>query len=145
MIHMDKNSLFTYKKDYLSKLILNGFIAAMHSHKTLFKSISSSKETQGLTIALAYLTESHNYFVNAETLVIDNVELLDMRNEFENMFNRFSVFNDEVLTNARTDHSHQWSDIEFRGFAESFKTVSNLLNIDEDDYWYNKALSSDTE
>ncbi|MBX8942546.1 hypothetical protein RKS58_02445 [Lysinibacillus capsici] len=142
---MDKNYEFSYKKKYLSTLILDGFISAMHSHKTLFKTLYTENSTHGMAIALAYLTEAHNYYVNAQTLLIDNVELLGERNEFDELFHRFSVYNKEFLTNARTDHSHQWSDIEFRDFVESFKPVAELLNIDEDSFWINKALSSDKE
>ena len=142
---MNKDFEFKHKKEYLSKLILDGFISAMYSHKTLFKTLHSENDTHGLAIALAYLTEAHNYYVNAETLLADNVELFDIRSEFENLFHRFSVYNKELLTNARTDHSHQWSDIEFRNFVESFKSVAELLNIDEDKFWTNKALSSDKE
>jgi hypothetical protein len=142
---MDQNFEFVHKKEYLGKLLLEGFISAMHSHKTLFKTLHSEKESHGLTIALAYLTEAHNCYLNAETLLVDNVQLFDIRSEFETLFHRFSVYNDELLTNARTDHSHQWSDIEFRNFVDSFKEVANLLNIDGDEYWVNKALSSDKE
>lgn len=138
---MDKDFYFTHKKEYLSKLILDGLISATYAHKTLFKSVYSDEKTHGLTIALAYLTEAHNFYLNAETLFVDNVELFDDRSEFKELFHRFSVFNKEVLTNARTDHSHQWSDIEFREFVNSFKSVAGLLNIDQDEYWINQALS----
>lgn len=142
---MDKNYEFSYKKKHLSNLILNGFISAMHSHKTLFKTTHTDSHTHGMAIALAYLTEAHNYYVSAQTLLIDNVELLGEHSEFDELFHRFSVYNDELLTNARTGHSHQWSDIEFRDFVKSFKSVAELLNIDEDEYWVNKALSSNHE
>ena len=142
---MDKDIEFKVKKDHLKQLIFKGFVSAMHSHKTLFKSVLSDDEPKILAIALAHLNESHNYHLNAETFLVDNVELFGERNEFESLFHRFSVYNDELLTNARTNHSHQWSDIEFRNYVESFKPVSYLLNIDEDQFWVNKALSSDEE
>lgn len=133
---MDRDSLFIHKKNFLSKLILDGFVSALYCHETLFKN-----EEQGLNVALAYLTEAHNYYLNAETFMVDNVELFDSRHEFEDLFHRFSVFNNEVLTNIRTNHSHQWSDIEYRAFVKSFKPVADLLNIDLDRYWVNQALS----
>lgn len=142
---MDKDFELEHKKEYLSKLVLNGFISAMHSHKELFKSVFKNDDNQKLTVALTYLNEAHTYYVNAETLLADNVEIFDIRSEFEELFHRFSVYNKEVLTNARTDHSHQWSDIEFRAFVESFKVVSDLLNLDEEKYWIDQALSSDEE
>lgn len=140
---MDKNYEFSYKKKHLSLLILDGFQSAMHSHKTLFKTLHSEKHTHGLAIALAYLTEAHSNFVNAQTFWIDNVDVFGEYSEFEDLFHRFSVYNNELLTNARTDHSHQWSDIEFRNFVDSFKYVARMLHIDEDEFWVNKALSDD--
>lgn len=136
---------FTYKKDHLKSLVYRGFVSAIYSHKTLFKAVLSDSQNQDLTIALAYLNEAHNLHVNAETFVINNVELFGERNEFELLFQRFSVYNDELLTNVRTDHSHQWSDIEFRSYVDAFKPVASLLNIDENQYWINKALSEDHE
>lgn len=142
---MDKDIEFEYKKEHLKRLIFNGFVSALHSHKTLFKSAFSENNTHSLTIALAYLSEAHNYHLNAETFVVDNLELFGDRNEFELLFQRFSVYNNEFLTNSRTDHSHQWSDIEFRSYVNSFKSVASLLNIDKDQFWINKALSEDDE
>ena len=142
---MDRSMIVEHKITYLKKLFLDGFVSAIHSHKELFNSVFNDNDTQKLTIALAYLNESHNYYVNAETLLTDNVELFDARSEFEDFFHCFHVYNKEVLTNIRTDHSHQWSDIEFRTFVESFKTVASLLDIDNEGYWVNLALSSNRE
>lgn len=138
---MDTDFTIEHKRKYLNKLILKGFISAMHSHKELFKSVFRDDDVQKLSIALAHLNEAQTYFTAAETLLVNNVELFGTRSEFDEFFHRFSVYNNEVLTNARTDHSHQWSDIEFRNFVKSFQTVAELLHIDEDGYWVNQALS----
>ncbi|WP_367387417.1 hypothetical protein ABZM97_09570 [Bacillus vallismortis] len=138
-----KNSDLDFKKQHLKKLIFSGFISAMHSHKTLFKTVLSDNSTLDLSVALAYLSEAHNYHVNAETFYLDNIELFGERSEIETLLQHFFVYNDEFLSNARTDHSHQWSDIEFRKFAESFKPAAELLNIKDIDYWVNQALSDE--
>lgn len=142
---MYENYESSYKKSLLASLVLNGFQSAIYSYKTLFKTLHSDEHTQELSIALAYLTEAHSNFLNAQTLWINNIDAFGEYSKFEELFHRFSVYNDELLTNARTDHSHQWSDMEFRDFVESFTPVAKILNIDEDEFWVSKALSSDNE
>ncbi|MCY9547308.1 hypothetical protein [Lysinibacillus xylanilyticus] len=141
---MDQDYEFKHKKEeYFSKLIFDGFISALNSHKTLFKTLDSKKETHGLTIAFAYLTEAHNYYLNAATLLAVDVELLDIRSEFDRLFYHFSEYNKAVLEDTQATLSHQWSDTKFRDFVNSFKKVANLLNIVGVDFFVNEALSSD--
>lgn len=137
----NEHEIFTAKKELLGKLFLKGFIAAHYAHKTLFKNIHSESSVQKIPVALSYLTEAHTYFVNAEIYLSENISVLGERNEFDSLIHKFSVFNQELLNNARTDHSHQWTDIEFREFVKSFKVASSLLSIDEDSYWVEHDLN----
>lgn len=140
---INEHEIFTSKKEVLGKLFLQGFISAHYSHKTLFESVFSEGEPWKFPVSLAYLTQAHTYFVNAEVYLSENISVFGERDEFDELIHRFSVFNKELLDNARTDHSHQWTDIEFRDFVGSFKTVSSLLSIDEDEYWINQALKEE--
>lgn len=140
-----KNELeiFTHKKRLLGELILDGFIAAYYSHKSLFSSIYSECSSNNMSVALAYLTEAHSYFVNAKIYFLENISVLGERDEIEYLIHRFSVYNKEFMQNARTDHSHQWSDIEFHNFVQAFKPAAALLSIDEDEFWIKRALKED--
>lgn len=132
------NEYYSYKKEHLKRLIFNGFLAAIESHKEIFK-----KPDDNSTLALAFLNQAHTYYVNAETLLVDNVDLFDVRHEFDELFQRFKVYNDEVLDVIQNTQNHQWSDIEFRSFVNKFKIVADLLDIQNPDYWIDKALSDE--
>lgn len=138
-----EHEIFISKKEFLGKLFLDGFISAHYSHNTLFENIFSENSTQKVPVALAYLTEAHTYFANAEIYLFENSSVLGERAEFDDLIHRFSVFNKELLNNACTDHSHQWTDIEFRNFVNSFKEVTSLLSIDEDGFWVKRALKEE--
>ncbi|NEZ46511.1 hypothetical protein FDF74_04685 [Clostridium niameyense] len=47
----------------------------------------------------------------------NNLEELE-NNSITNAFHRFNVFYDEVTTNIATNHSHQWSDIQFGNYKD---------------------------
>lgn len=126
---------FEQKKQTLSDLLIDGFNNAIYSHKLLFKSeLDDEKEfdkQNDLMCALTYLNQAHTCFTNAYTFIALNDELLGGRQEFEKLLNQFTIFNTEFLTNVRTNHSHQWSDIEFRHLVDSFEASSVLLNGQE--------------
>ena len=105
---------FEQKKQILSNLLIDGFDNANYSHKLLFKSeLDDEKEfdkQKDLMCALTYLNQAHASFTNAYTL------------------HQFTEFNTEFLNNVRTNHSHQWSDIEFKRLVDFFEAASGLLN-----------------
>lgn len=75
---------------------------AIKSHDTLFK------EECDISIPLA-----------AEALYYAQYEILQ-REEAEDLFHQFKVYSNEFLTNVETDHSHQWTDIEFNKLYDIF-------------------------
>lgn len=126
---------FEQKKQTLSDLLIDGFKNANYSHKLLFKSELDDEneldKQNDLMCALAYLSQAYTCFTNAYTFIALNDELLGGRQEFENLLRQFTVFNTEFLDNVRTNHSHQWSDIEFRQLVDYFEASSVLLNGQE--------------
>ena len=123
---------FEQKKQILSNLLIDGFDNANYSHKLLFKSeLDDEKEfdkQKDLMCALTYLNQAHASFTNAYTFIALNDELLGGRQEFDNILHQFTEFNTEFLNNVRTNHSHQWSDIEFKRLVDFFEAASGLLN-----------------
>lgn len=138
MPEKDEREIFVNHKRILGHLVYDGFVAAYHSHEMLFKDYTEREKF--IPITLGYLTEAHSYFVNAKTLYESKPEIYGEYEEISSVLHQFFVFNDELMTNIRTNHSHQWSDIEFRALANAFKDVSGLLSIDMDNYWSDKAL-----
>lgn len=132
------------KTETLSNLFLDGFIQANYCHKTLFKSeMTDNDQTKNLNLmcSLAYLTEAHTLFTTAKIFISENKDTLGCYLEFDNFIHQFFVFNKEVLDNIRTNHSHQWSDIEFRELAKAFRSLGNILDINNLENIVEKALN----
>lgn len=49
--------------------------------------------------------------------------------EFDKFFDSFDTYKHELLSNIRTDHSHQWTDIQFRSFIENAIPLTELLDM----------------
>ncbi len=86
---------------------------AIKSHDNLFK------ENYDISISLAYLNASISRFSSAEALYYAQYDILQ-RKEAEKLFHQFKVYANEFLNNVETDHSHQWTDIEFNKLSDIF-------------------------
>lgn len=94
-------------------LMRNAMIYAQHSHDYIFDdSVDNS-------VAVSYLNIAASKFTAAEALYYSQLNILQ-RGEAEEIFRLFDVYMRELLNNHRTDHSHQWTDIEFNRLKESF-------------------------
>lgn len=94
-------------------LVRSGMSFAQHAHDLLFD------ENTDNAIALSYLNISAAKFSAAESLYYARYEDL-RRKEAEKIFHLFDVFALELLANARTHHSHRWTDIEFGRLKEAY-------------------------
>lgn len=88
---------------------------AIKSHETLFN------EDCDISVSLAYLNAAISRFSSAEALYYAQFDKLE-REEAEDLFHQFNVYTDEFLTNVETDHSHQWTDIEFNKLNDIFES-----------------------
>lgn len=70
-------------------------------------------------VATSYLNIAAGKFSAAESLYYSQYECLE-RSEAEEIFRLFDTFLTEFLNNVRTNHSHQWTDIEFQRLKEAF-------------------------
>lgn len=86
---------------------------AIASHETLFE------DDCNISVSLAYLNAAISRFSSAEALYYAQFETLQ-RGEAEDLFHQFSVYANEFLNNVRTNHSHQWTDIEFNNLKDIF-------------------------
>lgn len=132
--------LFESKKKHLGQLFFEGFISAHESHELLFTTIlDEDRKQEKLAISLAYLSNAYTNFKLANEYILANLDLLEERHEFTDTFEKFQLFNNEFLESAKTNHSHQHTNIYFLAFADAFKYAASLLEIDKDGYWYNLA------
>lgn len=120
---MDDYEIFEYKKNSILKLIRDAFHAASDAHEQLFKD-SHSKENE--VVSALYLNEAISLMSAAKAVYISNHETLE-KYEIEELFNLFDVFKSEYLTNISTNHSHQWTDIEFNRYKEAAEPLISLI------------------
>lgn len=95
------------------QIIFSAMLYAQHSHEYVFKKSSDP------SIAIAYLNMAASKFATAEAIYYSRIEDLQSR-EAEELFHLFNVYSKELLENFATDHSHQWTDIEFNRLKECF-------------------------
>lgn len=97
------------------KFITSAMFYAERSHEAIFK------ENVKVSAALAYLNASISRFSSAEALYYAQYDIL-AHGEAERIFHQFKVYSNEFLTNVVTDHSHQWTDIEFNKLKDIFES-----------------------
>jgi len=112
-----------YLHQEFKNLILNGYYNSEAAHSAIFHE-DGSKEN---SIIIGYLAIANSYINAARSVYICNEELC--RPEFNDFFNEFHFLSDEVMNNISTGHSHQWSDIHFQRFKESYELVASLLGV----------------
>lgn len=119
---MDDN--FEHQLKTISFLISEGFNAAKYCHELIF----AEDRKNNINLALTFLNQANTFITSAKAIYVQ-FSLEGESQELEDFFHQFSVFNKEVLTNVRTGHSHQWSDIEFRRLEKEFNALTDFLNI----------------
>lgn len=100
ILHLMKCAMFDAQK--ANTLLTSG---ALDSRKEI-SSVAFSNSSLSKCMAAQAI-----YYANYEELV---------HPEFEELFHLFQTVNAEILTNFSTDHSHQWSDVEFSRLEVAF-------------------------
>lgn len=96
------------------KLMRAGMFYATSAHDYIFdKSVDD-------TVAVSYLNIAVSKFSAAEALYYSKIDILEHK-EVEDIFHLFGVYARELLTNVRTNHSHQWTNIEYEKLKETFE------------------------
>lgn len=116
---MDNIEIFEYRKNELVKLIKDSLNSAAKAHDILFDSVEEKE-----TIAALYLNKAISLMAAARSIYVSDYEILQ-RTEIENIFTSFSVFESEFLNNIATNHSHQWTNIEFSKFKDDVEAFIN--------------------
>lgn len=95
-------------------LLTSGMSYSTLSHRLLFENQTN------INVALSYLNAAFSRFSSAEALYYAKYDILQ-DTEMDNIFFYFRKYADEFLQNVSTNHSHQWTDIEFDRLNEAFK------------------------
>lgn len=94
--------------------VRSSFYDAHSAHACIFD------ENCPVEIALAYLNKAIAEHCCCDSLYYAQYDQL-ARGEYEEFSHQFNIFSEELLTNARTNHSHQWTDIEFNKLKGIFE------------------------
>ncbi|WP_231578610.1 MULTISPECIES: hypothetical protein [Geobacillus] len=120
---MKMDNRFNHQLKTIAFFISEGFHASRLCHELIF----AENRKDNVNLALTFLNQANTFITSAKTLYAQ-LSSEGENQELETFFHQFMVFNNEVLTNVRTNHSHQWSDIEFKQLEESFDSLTDLLN-----------------
>ena len=99
--------------EHIRHLVRQAMHHATEAHDCVFdKRVADS-------VAMAYLNLAASKFAVAEAFYFSNLEELEHA-DIEETFAKFDAFANEMLSNYRTDHSHQWTDIEYEALKSVF-------------------------
>lgn len=83
------------------------------------------------TAAMFYLNLANSNVAIIKSIYYCNYNEL-ARNDMEDLFHQFDVFVNEVTRNFSTNHSHQWSNIEYNEFMDTlYSTLGISTGMDD--------------
>lgn len=101
--------------EFLKTNISKAYSSANIAHEVLFK---DTHDRDNEIIASILLSEAISIISSCKAVYFSNFELLQNAT-VENIFSKFDTYSNEFLRNVSTNHSHQWTDIEFINFKEA--------------------------
>lgn len=102
----------------INKFSKNAMRYAEKSHDVLFNNEGAYK----IPCVIGYLNAANSNILTARSIY----ELIfneGRSSDLENFFHQFETYHDEVMSNIETNHSHQWSDIEYLSLKKSFEKI----------------------
>lgn len=130
---MNDNEFKTFKTN-ISRMIYKVLSPAKYSHEIIFDDSDTLYEEKNKELMAGLFVNQATSYANTAKLYYLSFPDYE-RSEFDNFFNKFEIYKNEILTNIRTDHSHQWTDINYREFAKSTQTLADLLNMDVEHFY----------
>lgn len=100
--------------EIFKNLVRSSFYDARNAHDCIFD------ENCSVEIALAYLNKAISEHCCCDSLYYAQYDQL-CRGEYEEYSHQFDVFANELLNNVRTNHSHQWTNIEFEKLKDIYE------------------------
>lgn len=90
----------------LKRFVRDAVLYSKRAHSCVFA------EKENIPAAIAYLQRASSKMSAAEALYWSQYEIL-ARQEAEDIFQKFDEFADELVEDFATNHSQQWTDIQF--------------------------------
>lgn len=99
--------------DQMKLLVKEAMICAKTVDDILF-----SKKPNEVAV-IGYLNQASSLMHCAQAVYISNFDELE-HNDIDELFHQFDVFANEVLSSIATNHSKQWSNIEYETLNDKF-------------------------
>lgn len=113
-----------YNEEQAKKILKNEMLCFMIDAEKAKEMIFSNTSDKILK-CLAILTRASNHLAYAKSVYQFGID--DKRETIDEVFHAADVFINEITTNISTDHSHQWTSIEFTNLAKKYD-CSELFN-----------------
>lgn len=117
---------FTKFKEILDEQIGAAISNTKKFHTLVLDHTIESQADYKINSAILYLSEAYSLINTANILYLTNCEQGECK-EFETLVHTFKVLNTEFLNSYSTNHSLQWTDIEYTAFIEAVKVYSTDL------------------
>ena len=112
---MNENVSFTLQQiEFIKKTISEALETSRTCNNILFK--NSIDKTNEL-IASTYLNKAISLISSVKSVYYSNIAELE-NSQVEGILFQFNIYSSEFLKNLSTDHSHQWTSIEFERLEE---------------------------
>lgn len=121
---MNETDIELEQIDFIKKSIRSAYNESKTAHDILFKNYRNEHDE---VIASIFINKAISIMSACKAVYYSNISNLE-NNEVESIFHKFDTYENEFLENIRTQHSHQWTDIEFESYKD---TLSNFINIDD--------------
>lgn len=120
----EKLEKFNFLSNKLKAMTNQAYFYSAKAHDLI---ITSNKTVQ--IGALAYINLAAYQISSAKSIYYSNYDIL-CHEDIDNLFLAFEVFAETTIDNFSTDHSHQWSDIEFENFKSALQnSIFAISNI----------------
>jgi len=105
--------------ELIEKRLALAFFESRRCMRTLFRDTDSFENEQK---ALIYLNRAARHMDLAFSIYQNNLEEIE-HYAINLIFDAFDIFYNEVTENVATNHSHQWSDIQYRRYKETLNDL----------------------
>lgn len=105
------------KEHELIKILQGQMLCFMCDARESVKMIFSDSQDKEIK-CLAIITRAINYLSYSKSLYYIGID--DHRDDIDDVFTKADIFIKEITKNIATNHSHQWSDIQFSELAKSY-------------------------
>lgn len=121
---MDKNNfdLESHQIENLKGMIREAYKLSEKANAALAKDSLSDKNQMNAMFAV---NRAFSVMQSAKAVYLSNFTKLE-NIRFDEVMYKFQVYANEALTNLLTDHSHQWTFIEFDSFESAVKDFIDL-------------------